>query len=208
MSHTKSHNHIQIRLLAVQKLCLQDRITHVNTDFTALLRNSHLCLIHTAGFTGNSHHFKLVIPKDGCQRPAFFQQSHTGGDPDLFRPDLSCEFNNFFHPGVLTIMFILYLGCRHHYLMIFRFLITFHGILKHLRIQMGGDTERRKITAFFLCITPFDPTVDTRHFFYFHSFFLPCLSFQSICFLPSPSDTRTRSGPPSGHSFLPPLPAR
>ena len=32
MPHTKSDHNIQVRLRLVQKLCLQDRITHIHTD--------------------------------------------------------------------------------------------------------------------------------------------------------------------------------
>ena len=38
MPHTKSDHNIQVRFRLVQKLCLQDRITHIHTDTFAAFR--------------------------------------------------------------------------------------------------------------------------------------------------------------------------
>ncbi len=44
-AHAKSDHNIQVRLRLVQKLCLQDRITHIHTDTFAAFRDADRCLL-------------------------------------------------------------------------------------------------------------------------------------------------------------------
>lgn len=84
MPHTKSDHNIQVRLRLVQKLCLQDRITHIHTDTFAAFRDADRCLLLCSGFTADTIHLKAMSAQDICQDTAFFQQSDTGCNPDLF----------------------------------------------------------------------------------------------------------------------------
>ena len=77
MPHTKSDHNIQVRLRLVQKLCLQDRITHIHTDTFAAFRDADRCLLLCSGFTADTIHLKAMSAQDICQDTAFFQQSDT-----------------------------------------------------------------------------------------------------------------------------------
>ena len=106
MPHTKSDHNIQVRLRLVQKLCLQDRITHIHTDTFAAFRDADRCLLLCSGFTADTIHLKAMSAQDICQDTAFFQQSDTGCDPDLFRINLLCKIHDFFDTGMFAVGFM------------------------------------------------------------------------------------------------------
>lgn len=108
MPHTKSHHNIQVRFRLVQKLCLQDRITHIHTDTFAAFRDADRCLLLCSGFTADTIHLKAMSAQDICQDTAFFQQSDTCCDPNLFRINLLCKIHDFFDTGMFAVILILY----------------------------------------------------------------------------------------------------
>ena len=73
MPHTKSDHNIQVRLRPIQKLCLQDRITHIHTDTFAAFRNADGCLLLCSCLATDTIHLKAVSAQDICQDTAFFQ---------------------------------------------------------------------------------------------------------------------------------------
>ena len=72
MPHTKSHHNIQVRLRLVQKLCLQDRITHIHTDTFAAFRDADRCLLLCSGFTGDTIHLKAMSAQSIQDMASFF----------------------------------------------------------------------------------------------------------------------------------------
>ena len=71
MSHAKSHHDIDVRLLLVQHLRLQDRVTHMNSDLLAAFRNADLGLWNFSDLTAHTVHFKAVFSQKSCQQVAF-----------------------------------------------------------------------------------------------------------------------------------------
>ena len=71
-------------------------------------------------------HLKAVSAQDICQDTAFFQQSDTGCDPDLFRINLLCEIHDFFDTGMFAVILILYFSCSDRYFTVVILVVALH----------------------------------------------------------------------------------
>ena len=170
MPHTKSDHNIQVRLRLVQKLCLQDWITHIHTDTFAAFRDADRCLLLCSGFAADTIHLKAMSAQDICQDTAFFQQSDTGCDPDLFRINLLCKIHDFFDTGMFAVILILYFSCSDCDFAVLVFIVAFHSFIQNFFIHVCCQTEIR--IGFIHFVAVFYCAVDTGHVFFFHFFIL------------------------------------